>query len=597
MRSHNGYEYGRREYHRLHEDESSVLPLVLAAVFVCGGISLLSQRLHLRISQLVELSLYVACLSGAAASVVSYLANRKNQEATVWPHPPVFVPMLRDCKHVSEALQRGSTLMGYDPRRRPWFWSDEARRMQSILIGQSGSGKTTLLHNIVGQDISRSVAGRSMPLIVFDGKGDREFLQNVLHDVCAAGRLHDLRILDPFRPEISARFNPLYGSGDSRHELVNAFFDSFSLRQDFFRAHQATYLSDVCRVLHYAGAIYNIPDVLVMARDELVMKEQIAKAKRRVQDDASLVSGQRRQNFEMSVRNLLQSLEDRERVPKIQGLLNELMTFAEDELSVITNAYDDLLTLDEVIERGLILFVSLNTNKNSKAVTALGRMLLQNLQLVVGERYLKGSAGDEPAPMVSVVLDEFAPFAHPNFAQLLQTARGSNVAFLFSVQSIPQLRTVSWNFADEVSSAPNTVMLLRTRDEETARYFLNASSRVTGQRKTMTVEKQGIFADHYREIGFGSVTEIERTRAVDYQIKNLPAGQMQVLTTDARAGTLHLHLHVRRPRTHALSCFEPVVFPRLRPRVSGVSGASLRFSNPELACRMGRIFAKNRSAW
>jgi hypothetical protein len=34
-----------------------------------------------------------------------------------------------------------------------------------------------------------------------------------------------------------------------------------------------------------------------------------------------------------------------------------------------------------VIEKELILFVSLNTNKNSKAVTALGRMLLQNMQL------------------------------------------------------------------------------------------------------------------------------------------------------------------------------------------------------------------------
>ena len=74
----------------------------------------------------------------------------------------------------------------------------------------------------------------------------------------------------------------------------------------------------------------------------------------------------------MSVRNLRQSFEDRDRVPKIQGLLNELMTFLEDDLSVITGEYDELLSLDEVIDKELILFVSLNTNKNSKAVTALG---------------------------------------------------------------------------------------------------------------------------------------------------------------------------------------------------------------------------------
>jgi hypothetical protein len=217
---------------------------------------------------------------------------------------------------------------------------------------------------------------------------------------------------------------------------------------------------------------------------------------------------------------------------------------------------------------------------------------------MVGERYLKGGGGrGESLPMVSVILDEFAPFAHPNFSSMLQTARGGNISFLFSVQSIPQLRTVSRNFADEVSSAPNTVMLMRTRDEETARFFLNASARITGERKTVTVEKRGVFEQQYREIGFGSITEMERTRAVDYQIKNLPAGQMQVLTTDNSAGTLHLHLHVRRQQPCRLACFEPVMYPRPAQLTSSYAGAALRFRNPELARRMGRIFPKNRRSW
>ena len=113
----------------------------------------------------------------------------------------------------------------------------------------------------------------------------------------------------------------------------------------------------------------------------------------------------------MSSRNLQQSFEDRDRVPKIQGLLNELMTFLEDDLSAITGAYDEVLSLDEVIEKELILFVSLNTNKNSKAVTALGRMLLQNMQLIIGKRYEdEQERRRKNRPMVSVILDEFAPF-------------------------------------------------------------------------------------------------------------------------------------------------------------------------------------------
>lgn len=593
MINHNSYEYGRREYQRSHEENGVISLVVLTLVFVGIGFYLLVNRFHVRAEQMVELSLYLVSLMGAAISIVWYVRNGKKRIENAWPHPPLFIPQLRDRDYVLKALEQTAIVPGYDVHARPWYWSDESRKMQTIVVGQSGSGKTTLLHNIASQDIQRTINGRHLPLIIFDGKGDHEFLDDLLPEIASAGRMHQLRVLDPFRPDISVRFNPLYSKGASHQELVNAFFESFFLRQDFFRGHQASYFSDISRILEYTGKIYNIPDVIVMARDEQVMKEQIGSAKYRIENDPS-VSQQRRQNFEMSVRNLVQSLEDRERLQKIQGLLNELMTFTEDDLSVITNAYEDLMTLDEVIDQELILFASLNTNKNAKAVTALGRMLLQNLQLIVGQRYQNEQQRRlESRPMVSVILDEFAPFAYPNFAQILQTARGSNIALLFSLQSIPQLRTVSRSLGDDVSSAPNTIMLLRTRDEETAKYFLNASARVTGERRTMTVEKKGVLEESYQEIGFGSITEVEKTRAVDYQIKNLPVAQMQVLTTDNQVGTLHMHVHVRRPKRYRLPSFEPMIYPRLHQVNSRTGGANLRFKNAELARHMNRIFGKS----
>src|SRR5438552_17814296 len=110
------------------------------------------------------------------------------------------------------------------------------------------------------------------------------------------------------------------------------------------------------------------------------------------------------------------------------------MTFLDDELSVITGPYEDLLSIDDVIEQGLILFVTLNVNKNTEPVRALGKMLLQNMQLVVGKRY----ESDEQRrrtnrPMFSVVLDEFAPLGYRYFAQILQPAHGTTQAYLFSM--------------------------------------------------------------------------------------------------------------------------------------------------------------------
>ena len=135
--------------------------------------------------------------------------------------------------------------------------------------------------------------------------------------------------------------------------VVNMVFGSFNLHDEFFAKHQLNYLADIVRVLVYTGRKINVYDVLVAAIDEQVLREQVEKARQRLEHDPS-IPVQRRLNFEMSVRNLYQSFADRERVPKIQGLVNECMTLLDDELSVITGPYDELLSLDEVIEQELI---------------------------------------------------------------------------------------------------------------------------------------------------------------------------------------------------------------------------------------------------
>ena len=339
------------------------------------------------------------------------------------------------------------------------------------------------------------------------------------------------------------------------------------------------------RVLVYTGLKFNFYDVLVMAMDEQVLREQVEKATKRIEGDPG-ITNQRRLNFEMSVKNLYQSFQDRDRVPKIQGLLNECMTFLDDELSVITGPYEDLVSIDEVIDQELILFVTLNVNKNTEPVRALGKMLLQNMQLAVGKRYESEEVRRRSGyrPIFSVVLDEFAPFGYNNFAQILQTARGTNTAFLFSMQSLPQLMRVGRAFKEEVSSAPNTTITMRTRDEETARYFLRASAEHVVTRRSRSVELRKLFGyEKYEDTGRAVESEDRETRALDEHIKNLPKGQMEILMTDDTKGTLHTLLHVRPPGDIQVPGFEPELYPRLRHSRSESIGANLRFKNPDMA--------------
>src|SRR6202158_6218772 len=287
----------------------------------------------------------------------------------------------------------------------------------------------------------------------------------------------------------------------------------------------------------------------------------------------------------MVVKNLTQSLEDRERVPKIQGLINECMTFLDDELSAVTGQYDDLLSIEDGIDQELILFVSLNSNKNIEPVRSLGKMLLQNIQLTVGKRYEdKADRRRQNRPIFSVVLDEFAPFGYRNFAQILQTARGTNTAFLFSMQSLPQLMQVDRGFKEDVSSAPNTTMILRTRDEETTRYFLRASAEHSVARRSVSMHRWRLFGfETYTQTENAVEHEDKETRALDEHIKNLPKAQMEILMTDDARGTLHRLLHVRAPEDVSIPRFKPQIYPTLRQSREDSAGADLTFKTPELA--------------
>jgi len=389
--------------------------------------------------------------------------------------------------------------------------------------------------------------------------------------------------LNPARPDLSVRYNPFQCSDDEYMPVVSMIFGSFNLRKEFFAKHQLNYLADIVRVLFYTGLKFNFYDVLVMAMDERVMKEQVEKARKRIASDSSLPT-QRRLNFEMSIKNLYISLGDRERVQKIQGLLNECMTFLDDQLSVLTGPYEQLLSLDDVIDQELILVVSLNINKNPEPMRSLGKMLLQNLQLVIGKRYeseehrLRGNR-----PILSVVLDEFAPFGYRNFAQILQTARGTNTAFLFSMQALPQLMQVDKGFKEDVSSAPNTTMILRTRDEETTRYFLRASAEHRVARRSVSMHRSRLFGfETYTQTEGAVEHEDKETRALDEHIKNLPKAQMEILLTDDARGTLHALLHVRAPEDVRIPQFKPKIYPTLRQSREESCGANLRFKTPEL---------------
>jgi len=567
----------REDSYRRHNDAQDAV--LLAWVLILGIFGILYflayDRLHVRAGQLVEFTIYLLLVAIFLWELLRYKATKRNEMEAAWPRPVPHVPRYKEDQYLKEACKRSSVLLGYDIFGEPFYWSDDTRTMQSNAFGMTGAGKTNLLETVTEQDIMRGV-----PIIFIDGKGDKKLLAELLPSIEAAGRMQELRVIDPLRPEISARYNPFWAPEGNAEEHVGFVFESFNMEKDFFEGHQRVYLENIARVLHYSGKRFNFHDVLVCAYDQVLLKTQMRVALDRVAVD-SKISRQQKLTLTMSVRNLLESFEDKERVSKIQGLINEMMTFMGDDMAMITGPYDELLSLDDVIDKRLILFMSLNVNVNERAVTALGRMLLQNLQLMIGRRYSRAEEG-EHQPFLSVIMDEFSPFAYENFAHILQTARGANVAFLFALQSAPQLLQVGRGFRNDVASAPNTTFMLRTKDEETAQYFLKASARVRQMRRSMRVQKKGVFNPEFEEGTEGSQTEIKDTLAQDEHIKKMPVGQMEILMTDPFRGTIHKHLHIKKACSHWLPQVPMNVYPKLDSVGADSHRLNLSFPVPDL---------------
>jgi Type IV secretory system Conjugative DNA transfer len=582
------YDLNLRRRPSFLEENPTILVCILVGGVYFGLFAIAKYAWYIRNDQLVEFTLWFLLLGLAAFVGVYQLTRAKRQREEVWPKQLPTIPTRGERKIAQRAWRQSAVVLGYDVHGKPWLWADETRVMQALVLGQTGSGKTTLLRNIISQDLMRRIgppeAENKIPMVIFDGKGDLEFFDSLLPYIHRAGRMADLRLMNPSRPDFSVQYNPFASEDDNYMAQVSMVFGSFDLHDQFFAKHQLNYLADIVRILHYTGKRFNFCDVMVMALDQGIIEDQVAAARARMNRDPT-ISTQRRLNFEMSAKNLFQSFADRERVPKIQGLLNECMTFLDDELSVITGPYDNLLSINDVIDQQLILFVSLNINKNTSPVRALGKMLLQNMQLVVGKRYESETERKRRnKPLCSVVMDEFAPFGYRNFAQILNTARGTNTAFLFSMQSLPQLLQVGKGFQQDVSSAPGTTMLLQTRDEETAKYFKQASSQVPVQKRTQQLWRKNFLGfERFQKATGASEREQLEYRALDHHVKNLGKGKMEILMTDPVQGTLHGRLHIRPPADVRVPCFEPTMFPRLLSSRDESQGANLRFKDQKLA--------------
>ena len=149
----------------------------------------------------------------------------------------------------------------------------------------------------------------------------------------------------------------------------------------------------------------------------------------------------------------------------------------------------------------------------------MGKLMLQDLMKAVGNIYDDRNAIKHPT---TLIIDEFASFATPDFGEFIEKARGAGISIVIAYQSRKSLDHIEDNLAIKVNENTANKIVFQVQDSEDVEWFWSLLGTKKTTKETYQAE-DGIFGD--TKTGMKSVREVEEYVIHPNQIKNLKLGQ------------------------------------------------------------------------
>lgn len=217
--------------------------------------------------------------------------------------------------------------------------------------------------------------------------------------------------------------------------------------------------------------------------------------------------------------------------------------------------------LEEAVGEGRITYCLMNSLLLKESSKALGKLFLQDLMSFVGRRFASIDREENHAHKpVTLVIDEFAAFAIPEFIDFLDRARSAGIGVIIAHQDRADLKSISQEFQSRVEANTNTTIVSGVKDPKDAEHFAG----MIGTRATVKEtwqEADGFFG--------GTPTGVKSKRVVDEyeihpnEIKQLKQGEVLAIarTVDPHFGMVwipraHEFLEVTVPKTELLQYFK-----------------------------------------
>jgi type IV secretory pathway TraG/TraD family ATPase VirD4 len=368
-----------------------------------------------------------------------------------------------------------------DDKKEVWL-KPHQRAMHTQVVGTTNAGKTeSVIIPLAIQDIH---AGKG--LIIVDGKSERALLDKLWAYTVSAGREKDFRLISLSNLEESHQFNPLIGG--SAEEITERVFNSFEFENPHYRSLQYEVMGQVMRIFESAKEIPTFQRLHQVISDPLVLEKLGYKTK------------------EEKLKSWIQYyklLSTSERETRTSGLLAAISHFSNGKTAVLFNAGADALTIDEALEKNLIVYFQLPVLLTPFLGKATGKLVLQSLQAAVANRHRSKNKANK---FFSVFLDDFSEYLYPGFVSILNKSRSANVGIVFAHQALGDITALGDSIANTILTNSNIKVFMRGNDPDSAEYF----SKVIGTTKSVKYterQKKNFFST--QKSGDVSAREVE----------------------------------------------------------------------------------------
>lgn len=437
-----------------------------------------------------------------------------------------FTGLELEPKEDSSKRERFTETMRLGPGKKSYM-TEKNLNYHTQVVGGSGAGKTNLLKLIIEDRLARDHG-----VIFFDFKADIE-LMDWMAGVCkAAGKSDELSMISMSDPKISHSYNPLQNGNET--EITSQLMNSLNWSEGFYRDVAESGLMIIIKAFCFRrdqlNKSFNIGDLYSFLTDASYRMDMVA----------LIHEYQYPERFRSDLRRICEELSSNKK-DNYQGLVNQLSKVINSSAGEIFCGDDPTapeFSFKKAMSEGEVSYLFMNSLRLKETASIVGKMMLQDLMKTVG--YIYDERGYQKRPM-TLVIDEFASFATPDFGEFIEKARGAGIGVIVAYQSLQSLKSVGGDLMIKLNENTASKIVFQIQDSQDAQWFAGLLGTKTIEKETSQRE-EGLFFD--RDTGMKSIREVEEYVVHPNTLKNLRTGEVLLICSkvDPHYGAIKTYL-------------------------------------------------------